>query len=116
MQTNTTTTQNGAGQTTTDTTDARPLNELTKFQRDLLRTITALNEPSGVDIQDALESAYGEEITRPRIYMALNGLVESGFIEKGKIDHRTNSYALTDEGERAFSAHLRWMCSTGGDA
>lgn len=115
MTTNTTTDQNTT-EAQTETIDARPLNDVSGFQRDLLRTIAALDGPSGSAVQDVIEVAYGEEIRHGRLYTNLDQLVENGLVRKGSIDRRTNSYTITPRGRRELLAHRRWFCSAWGDA
>ena len=35
-------------------------------------------------------------------------LVEKGLVKKGTIDDRTNSYTITNRGERELSARRKW--------
>lgn len=85
------------------------MNDLTAFQRDLLYAITGLgNEPYGLAIKRKLETYYDGEINHGRLYTNLDKLVEKGLIEKGTVDRRTNSYDLSDEGERVIQARREW--------
>ena len=84
------------------------MHDLTGFQRDLLYVIGDLDEPKGLAIKDALEDYYGSEINHGRLYPNLDTLVEKGLVEKGHIDDRTNSYALTDRGKRELAARRQW--------
>ena len=113
MQTKDATGQNSIGR---ESKQAVPLYDTTGFQRDLLRTIAALGEASGAEVQDTLEADCGEGIGNGRLYQNLTTLCDKGFVEKDQDlrEGTTNSYSLTDEGEAAFGSHLRWMCSTGG--
>lgn len=73
-------------------------NDLTGFQRDLLKAIRRCHRedtiPTGQTIKDHLEAQYGEAINNGRLYQNLGHLVESGLLEKGFVDGRTNTYAL----------------------
>lgn len=73
-------------------------NDLTGFQRDLLKAIRRCDQedtiPTGQTIKDHLEVQYGEEINNGRLYQNLGHLVESGLLEKGFVDGRTNTYSL----------------------
>lgn len=84
------------------------MHDLTGFQRDLLYVIADQDEPKGLAIKDELESYYGTEINHGRLYPNLDSLVDKGLIEKGKIDDRTNSYTLTQRGEREIRARREW--------
>lgn len=85
------------------------LNDLTAFERDLLFVINGLDEPYGLSIKRDLEDHYGEDINHGRLYPNLDDLVQRGFVEKGEIDRRTNSYELTDEGREAIQEHRDWQ-------
>ena len=84
------------------------MHDLTGFQRDLLYVIADLEEPKGLAIKDELEGYYGTEINHGRLYPNLDSLVEKGLVEKGQIDRRTNSYALTARGRREIEARREW--------
>ena len=86
------TSSNTVDQPTTD------FHELTGFQRDVLRTILALEADgplSGQDIKHALEADQDREINHGRLYPNLDALVDAGLVTKGEIDARTNSYQTT---------------------
>lgn len=89
--------------------DARPLHDLSSFQRDCLATIGQLDAPCGLDIKDRLQQSYDGKVRHGRLYSNLDTLVDMGLIEKGKIDDRTNSYELTPRGRREMSAHVAWL-------
>lgn len=82
--------------------------DLTGFQRDLLYVAVGLAEPHGLAIKDELEDYYESEIQHGRLYPNLDTLVEEGFIHKGEIDKRTNSYTLTDEGYEVLQRRNEW--------
>lgn len=84
------------------------MHDLTGFQRDLLYVVTGLGEPHGLAIKDELEDYYGKEIHHGRLYPNLDDLIEKGLVEKGQIDKRTNSYTLTQRGERELEARREW--------
>ncbi len=84
------------------------MHDLTGFQRDLLYVIAGMDEPHGLAIKQELESYYGTEINHGRLYPNLDTLVEKGLVEKGQIDKRTNSYTLTQRGERELEARSEW--------
>lgn len=43
-----------------------------------------------------------------RLYPNLDDLVSVGYVEKGQIDDRTNSYSITDEGLEMIEERLEW--------
>lgn len=81
--------------------------DLTGFQRDLLLVVSGMERPSGQDVKTELERQLGD-ITHARLYPNLDTLVEEGFVEKGEIDRRTNSYSLTESGFEALREYQRW--------
>ena len=86
----------------------RVLKSLTGFQRDLLYVIAGSGDVSGQDIKDELQKAYDDPINHGRLYPNLDTLVDNGFVEKGSIDRRTNSYEITDRGLDSIRAHEIW--------
>ncbi|MFW6317788.1 MAG: PadR family transcriptional regulator [Halorubrum sp.] len=84
-----------------------PLFELTSFQRDLLYVISGAEKPSGQEIKTELQSSMGE-ITHGRLYPNLDTLVETGYVEKGESDRRTNFYELTEKGRSGLRARREW--------
>lgn len=84
-----------------------PLFELTSFQRDLLYVISGAEKPSGQEIKTELQSSMGE-ITHGRLYPNLDTLVETGYVEKGESDRRTNFYELTEKGTKGLRARREW--------
>ncbi|ERH09331.1 MAG: transcriptional regulator PadR-like family [halophilic archaeon J07HX64] len=42
------------------------------------------------------------------MYPNLDTLVDEGFIDKGEIDKRTNSYTLTEEGHEVLRQRHQW--------
>lgn len=86
--------------------DATHHSDLTKFRIDLLAAIAAESHPTppyGLAIKRWVEAHYDDqEINHGRLYPNLDALVMKGLVEKGSVDDRTNSYALTDAGERVL--------------
>ena len=80
----------------------------TAFQRDLLFVIANLDRPSGQDIKERIESETGSEVNRGKVNPNLDTLVEEGLVEKGRIDSRTNYYALTEKGSRCLRRRHEW--------
>ena len=95
--------------------DGRPLQDLTAFQRDLLTLLADLDEPSGRDVEAAIEDAYDAEVTHARIYPNLDALVDAGLVEKQEMDGRENSYVVTEEGADAYLTDLEWRVSAWED-
>ena len=84
------------------------MHDLTGFQRDLLYVIAGMDTPHGLAIKDEIEEYYGATINHGRLYPNLDTLVEKGLVEKCHIDQRTNSYTLTQRGERELEARSEW--------
>lgn len=84
------------------------MHDLTGFQRDLLYVVAGLDAPKGLAVKEELDSYYGTDINHGRLYPNLDTLVEKGLIEKGRIDDRTNSYSLTQRGDRELQARREW--------
>jgi PadR family transcriptional regulator PadR len=87
------------------------MDDLTAFQRDVLYVIGGLDTespPYGLAIKEELDQHSSGEINHGRLYPVLDQLAEMGFIEKGSVDDRTNSYSLTDRGHREIEARREW--------
>ena len=85
--------------------------DLTAFQRDILYVIAGLVDetpPYGLAIKAELDKHYSGEINHGRLYPNLNDLVETGLVEKGSVDDRTNSYGLTERGHQEIKARREW--------
>lgn len=85
--------------------------ELTGFQRDLLTVIAGLEKPSGQTVKEEIEREI-DEVNHGRLYPNLDALVESGLVEKGQLDRRTNYYALSESGREALRNRRRWEDET----
>lgn len=76
------------------------MNDLTAFQRDLLRVVAGMDDAKGLEIKAELEEYYEEEINHGRLYPNLDQLTEKGLINKGELDKRSNYYEITRRGMR----------------
>jgi len=81
---------------------------ITGFQRDLLYVIAGLQSPHGLAIKEEIDPYVDGEVQQGRLYPNLDTLVESGLVEKGTRDQRTNYYELTDAGRAALRARREW--------
>jgi len=84
------------------------MHDLTGFQRDLLYCIAGVEEPYGLGIKRAIESYRDIEVNGGRLYSNLNTLVEEGYVAKGSIDDRTNSYELTAKAKQGLTERQQW--------
>lgn len=81
--------------------------ELTGFQRDVLTVIAGLDKPSGQRVKEEIEKEI-DEVNHGRLYPNLDALVESGLVDKGQLDRRTNFYALSETGRQALRNRRQW--------
>jgi len=93
--------------------DASTIANLSAFERDILWILATEGEQKGVDIRLLLEEYYDKPVNHGQLYPNLDGLVEAGFVDKGEIDGRTNSYALTEFGRRALTQRQKWQAGSG---
>lgn len=84
------------------------MNDLTAFQRDILYVLADLDGPNGLRVKSALREYYEEDIHPGRLYPNLDELIDGGFVDKGRIDGRTNAYTLTASGRRLLAKRRRW--------
>jgi len=82
--------------------------ELTGFQRDILYCVAGAETPSGPTVRQALEEYHSGEVTHSRLYKNLGDLVEDGYLTKGSINDRTNSYELTAAGRQLLADRQEW--------
>jgi DNA-binding PadR family transcriptional regulator len=87
---------------------ADTLATLTGFQRDLLYVVAGDTEQSGQEIKEELQPQYSTEINHGRLYPNLDTVVDRGYVEKGEIDRRTNSYEITEQGREALVKRREW--------
>jgi DNA-binding PadR family transcriptional regulator len=84
------------------------MHDLTAFQRDILYVLAGSEDAYGLAIKQELEGYYEGDVNHGRLYPNLDDLVERGYVEKGQIDRRTNSYNLTDAGEAVIERRREW--------
>jgi DNA-binding PadR family transcriptional regulator len=84
------------------------MHDLTAFQRDVLYVMAGLDDAYGLAIKEELEEYYEGEVNHGRLYPNLDDLVDRGYVEKGQIDRRTNSYELSSRGEEVLQRRRQW--------
>lgn len=87
------------------------MDNMTAFQRDVLYVISGLDNdspPYGLAIKEELDRHYANEINHGRLYPVLDQLAEMSLIEKGSIDDRSNSYGITERGQREIESRREW--------
>ncbi len=84
------------------------MHDLTAFQRDVLYVLAGVDEAYGLAIKAELETYYEGDVNHGRLYPNLDDLVERGYVEKGQIDRRTNSYELTEAGKQVLTERREW--------
>jgi DNA-binding PadR family transcriptional regulator len=84
------------------------MNDLTGIQRDILYSISGVDEPYGLGIKRKLQKYREEDINHGRLYPNLDQLAEKGFVKKRAKDKRTNLYTLTEDGRKAMEGHREW--------
>jgi len=83
--------------------------DLSRFQIELLAIANTLTEPSGQDIRREYDSLTGSDTGHGQLYPNLKELVATGCMNKGKIDDRTNDYACSDKGRDVLEAHAGFV-------
>lgn len=84
------------------------MNDLTRFQRDMLYVIAGLDDPHGLAVKNELEEYYAKEINHGQLYPNLDTLVDEGLVEKSRKDRRTNEYSLAHRGAREIEERTEW--------
>lgn len=84
------------------------MHDLSGFQRDLLVDTYGLEDPKGLEIKEALDEYYLQDVNHGRFYPNLDDLVEKGLLEKGAKDDRTNEYVVTAAGADAVADRWEW--------
>lgn len=80
----------------------------TGFQRDALSSIAGIDAPTGLAITARLDDDSPRPINHGRRYPNLDTLVDVGLVETGRIDDRTNSYSITEEGRDLLVDRRGW--------
>jgi DNA-binding PadR family transcriptional regulator len=92
--------------------DVTQWRDLTGFQQETLKAIARHDVqkevPYGLNLKAELELRYGKEVNHGRLYPNLDDLVNKGFVEKGELDKRTNSYELSDQGRSLLELALAY--------
>jgi len=96
--------------------DVGTLANRSAFKRDILWVLSNEGEQKGVNIRLALEEYYDKPVNHGQIYPNLDDLVDAGFVEKGEIDGRTNSYSLTKAGRRTLTRRQMWTAGSSEDS
>jgi DNA-binding PadR family transcriptional regulator len=91
------------------------MHDLTAFQRDILYVLAGSEDAYGLAIKQELEEYYEGEVNHGRLYPNLDDLVERGYVEKGQLDRRTNSYNLAEEGTSVLAERREWEAQYLGD-
>jgi len=84
------------------------MDDLTAFQRDVLRAVSGLENPKGLEVKSKVENYYGKEVHHGRLYPNLDTLVEKGLVNKGKHNERSNLYEVSKRGMREIEARDQW--------
>jgi len=88
-------------------------NDLTGFRRDLLKAMLALDDQpqiTGQDIKVWLQSDGYDDLNHGRLYPNLNVLVETGLVEKGRVDKRSKDYRATKAARELVRREMQsWM-------
>jgi DNA-binding PadR family transcriptional regulator len=72
--------------------------DLNAFQRDMLFVLASIDDPTGVNVGNALEAMYRKPVNHGQLYPSLDELHEMGLVDKVARDKRTNEYRITRRG------------------
>lgn len=91
--------------------------DVPSFRCDLLAVVAREEPVNGLVAKRALETAYEDTINNGRLYRHLDALVEAEYLQKRKLDRRTNEYSVTDSGREALADQISWLesCLTDGN-
>lgn len=84
----------------------------TKFQTDCLLAVAELESdtawgPTGQQVKQRLETAYGYDVGQGRLYTNLDRLATDRYLEKVPISGRANAHRLTEAGRRFLRQRQR---------
>lgn len=95
-----------------------PYHDLNRTQRDVLQAVARVDRgdaaPSGQTIAAEYERIFGAELPPGRLYPSLDVLVEAGYVERGQLDGRTNSYELLPAGRAALEEQVWQLADATG--
>lgn len=95
-----------------------PYHDLNRTQRDVLQAVARVDradvDPSGTAIADEYQRICAEALPAGRLYPSLDALVDAGYVERGAIDGRTNSYELTAAGRAALEEQVWQLADATG--
>jgi DNA-binding PadR family transcriptional regulator len=87
-----------------------PADDLTQRQLIVLRIVWSHGPASGTELLEPANEALDiERQGHGTLYENLATLIELGYVEKRKIDGRTNEYACTHEGAKLLWDVSAWM-------
>ena len=84
--------------------------QLSDFQYTILCTL-AERPMYGLELKEVMQATYGTEINHGRLYPNLNELAERGYLDKSKLDNRSNEYAITEQGLFMVLERIQWEIS-----
>lgn len=82
------------------------MTELSRFQLDLLSLLTGDGPLTGVDIQDRLETEYGEDVVDSRVNRNLWQLRHKSLVRTETHDGQRKFYNVTPDGRRELEAYF----------
>ena len=83
--------------------------DLSAFQRDVLWLLADESGLKDVDVKRRLEQYYGDPVHQAQLYANIDGLADSGLVEKQRTGGRSSVYSLTEAGRRSLSARQAWI-------
>lgn len=90
------------------------VDNLTAFRLRLLAAISRAEDeverkPHGRAVADELNEYFQSDVNNPRLYNNLRVLEEDELVDVGMIDARTNSYTVTELGERVLNREIQYL-------
>lgn len=83
--------------------------DLNAFKRDTLFVLASIDDPTGANVQRALEAMYRKPINQGQLYPSLDELHENGLIDKMDRDKKTNEYLLTRRGRHVIDEYRNFV-------